>query len=133
MRAVRVHAPGEIADLRLDDVVTPQPRAGEALVRVHAAAITRDELDWVSDRLPAIPSYELSGVVAEDAAGRRAGDEVFALTPSTVTAWQPSSHWCRVATLMASRYVRRAGPNRLAPGRHHVVTGDHAGRYGPGG
>jgi NADPH:quinone reductase-like Zn-dependent oxidoreductase len=33
------------------------------LVRVHAAAITRDELTWPTDRLPAIPSYELSGSV----------------------------------------------------------------------
>jgi len=30
--------------------------------RVHAAAITRDELTWPTDRLPATPSYELSGV-----------------------------------------------------------------------
>jgi NADPH:quinone reductase-like Zn-dependent oxidoreductase len=41
---------------------------------VHAAAITRDELTWPVDRLPAIPSYELSGVT-------ESGDEVFALTP----------------------------------------------------
>jgi NADPH:quinone reductase-like Zn-dependent oxidoreductase len=40
---------------------------GEALVRVHAAAITRDELDWPEGRLPATPSYEFSGVV--DAVG----------------------------------------------------------------
>jgi hypothetical protein len=38
-------------------------------VRVHAAALTRDELEWPVDRLPAIPSYELSGIVA--ALGRR--------------------------------------------------------------
>jgi NADPH:quinone reductase-like Zn-dependent oxidoreductase len=57
---------------------------GEALVRVHAAAITRDELTWPTDRLPAIPSYELSGVVSEIGPGvgdLAAGDEVFALTP----------------------------------------------------
>ena len=36
-------------------------RSGEALVRVHAAAITRDELGWPVERLPATPSYELSG------------------------------------------------------------------------
>jgi NADPH:quinone reductase-like Zn-dependent oxidoreductase len=62
----------------------PRPRAAEALVRVHAAAITRDELTWPVDRLPAIPSYELSGVVAEvapDVHDVAAGDEVFALTP----------------------------------------------------
>jgi NADPH:quinone reductase-like Zn-dependent oxidoreductase len=50
---------------------------------VHAAAITRDELDWPVDRLPAIPSYELSGVVVETGPGVSAvgaGDDVFALT-----------------------------------------------------
>ena len=61
------------------------PGAGprEALVRVHAAAITRDELEWPLDRLPAIPSYELSGVVAAlgPVVGDVAvGDAVYALT-----------------------------------------------------
>lgn len=62
----------------------PRPDAGEALVRVHAAAITRDELDWPVDRLPAIPSYELSGVVAAVAPDVRSvaiGASVYALTP----------------------------------------------------
>jgi NADPH:quinone reductase-like Zn-dependent oxidoreductase len=81
MRALRLHPPGRIEDLRLDEVEAPQPRPGQALVRVHAAAITRDELTWPTDRLPAIPSYELSGVVAEDSDGLPAGTEVFALTP----------------------------------------------------
>jgi NADPH:quinone reductase-like Zn-dependent oxidoreductase len=71
MRALRIHASG----LRLDEISTPSPREGELLVRVHAAAITRGELDWPTDRLPAIVSYELSGVVVET------GEEVFALTP----------------------------------------------------
>jgi NADPH:quinone reductase-like Zn-dependent oxidoreductase len=71
MRAIRLHPDG----LRLDELDIPVPGEGEALVRVHAAAITRDELTWPTDRLPAIPSYELSGVV------EATGDEVFALTP----------------------------------------------------
>lgn len=50
-------------------------------MRVHAAAITRHELEWPTDRLPAIPSYELSGVVVEDSDGFSAGGDVFALTP----------------------------------------------------
>ena len=53
----------------------PRPGPGEVLVRVHAAALTRDELEWPTDRLPAIPSYELSGVAVES------GEEVYALTP----------------------------------------------------
>ena len=71
MLAVRLHAD----DLKVEEIETPSPGPGEALVRVHAAAITRDELEWPVDRLPAIPSYELSGVVVDS------GDEVYALTP----------------------------------------------------
>jgi NADPH:quinone reductase-like Zn-dependent oxidoreductase len=71
MRAVRLDSDG----LRVEEVERPLPGPGEVLVRVHAAAITRDELEWPTDRLPAIPSHELSGVVA------KSGEEVFALTP----------------------------------------------------
>jgi NADPH:quinone reductase-like Zn-dependent oxidoreductase len=78
MRAIRVHADDggtRLVEERLD---VPQPGPGEALVRVHAAAITRDELDWPAERLPAIPSYELSGVVVAGD-GVSQGDEVYAL------------------------------------------------------
>jgi NADPH:quinone reductase-like Zn-dependent oxidoreductase len=84
MRAVRLHPPGGIDALSVDEIEVPQPGPGEALVRVHAAAITRDELDWPTDRLPAIVSYELAGVVEEvagDAGNLAIGDDVFALTP----------------------------------------------------
>jgi NADPH:quinone reductase-like Zn-dependent oxidoreductase len=79
MRAIRLHASGKLVDERVE---TPVPEPGEALVRVHAAAITRDELEWPVDRLPAIPSYELSGVVAalgDDVGGLAVGDPVYAL------------------------------------------------------
>jgi NADPH:quinone reductase-like Zn-dependent oxidoreductase len=80
MRVVRLTGEG----LRVEESQVPRPGPGEALVRVHAAAITRDELTWPVDRLPAIPSYELSGVVAEvapDVHDVLEDDEVFALTP----------------------------------------------------
>src|SRR5690242_19983323 len=82
MHAVRLHAPG-LDGLTLDEVELPTLRTGEALVRVHAAALTRGELEWPLDRLPAIPSYELSGVVesvAPGVTGFAPGDAVFALT-----------------------------------------------------
>ena len=71
MLAVRLHDDG----LKVEEIETPSPGPGEVLVRVHAAAITRDELEWPVDRLPATPSHELSGVVVDG------GDEVYALTP----------------------------------------------------
>jgi NADPH:quinone reductase-like Zn-dependent oxidoreductase len=71
MRALRLYEDG----LRVEEIELPEPGPGEVLVRVNAAGITRDELTWPTDRLPAIPSYELSGVVVDG------GDEVVALTP----------------------------------------------------
>jgi NADPH:quinone reductase-like Zn-dependent oxidoreductase len=82
MHAVRLHVPGGLTGLVDERVETPPPGPGETLVRVHAAAVTRDELDWPSERLPAIPSYELSGVVAAtapDVDGVAVGDAVYAL------------------------------------------------------
>ena len=73
MWAIRLHP-----QLVYERIETPTPGPGEALVRVYAAAITRDELEWPVGRLPAIPSYELSGVVVAGE-GVNVGDEVFAL------------------------------------------------------
>jgi NADPH:quinone reductase-like Zn-dependent oxidoreductase len=84
MNAVRLSGPGDPAKLAYERIPTPQPGRGEVLVRVHAAAITRDELEWPEDRLPAIPSYEFSGTVAATGpeVGRvHVGEEVYALSP----------------------------------------------------
>ena len=83
MRAVRLRSPGGFEHIAGEELPTPSPTTGEALVRVHAAAITRNEMDWPVDRLPATPSHELSGVVvglALDADGVSLGDDVYALT-----------------------------------------------------
>src|SRR6266705_4125124 len=83
MLAIRLHAPGTLDDLALEQLEIPGVGPGEALVGVHAAAITRGALGWPADRLPAIPSYELSGVVAAlapDVSDLAVGDAVWALT-----------------------------------------------------
>jgi NADPH:quinone reductase-like Zn-dependent oxidoreductase len=82
MWAIRLHTPGGPSELVLERIETPHPGPGEALVRVHAAAITPDELTWPTDRLPAIPSYELSGevaAVAPDVDTIAVGEPVWAL------------------------------------------------------
>src|SRR5207249_2461537 len=79
MTAVRLVSPHGVDGLALEQVEIPEAGPGEALVRVQAAAITRDELEWPVDRLPAIPSYELAGVVAAlgpDVSDLEAGDPV---------------------------------------------------------
>jgi NADPH:quinone reductase-like Zn-dependent oxidoreductase len=83
MDAIRLHPPGTIEALALERIGIPRVGAGEALMRVHAAAITRGELEWPADRLPAIPSYELSGTIAaraSTASDLAVGDPVWALT-----------------------------------------------------
>lgn len=72
MRALRVHELADPGQVRVEQVPTPSPAEGELLIRVHAAAITRDELTWPEGRLPATPSYEFSGQVV--ARGKSASD-----------------------------------------------------------
>src|SRR2546428_5696207 len=92
MRAVRAHARGGAEQLRLEEVPKPEPRAGEALIRVLAAGITPTELEWSEtwvdsqgrDRTPTIPSHEVSGVVEELGHGVThvvVGKEVYGLVP----------------------------------------------------
>lgn len=83
MQAVRLHAARGVDGLDYEHVETPRPGKDEVLVRVVAAAITRDELDWPVDRLPATPSYEFSGTVAalgHGVAEPTIGDPVYALS-----------------------------------------------------
>jgi NADPH:quinone reductase-like Zn-dependent oxidoreductase len=84
MRAIRLVAPGGGAGLELAAVPIPELEPDGVLVRVHAAALTRDELEWPLDRLPATPSYEVSGIVAgtaPDVTEVVIGDAVYGLTP----------------------------------------------------
>jgi len=83
MYAVRLRPPGGPDHLILEEIDRPEPAETEVLVEVHAAALTRDELQWPVDRLPAIPSYEVSGVIVglgPDVTGFAIGDAVYGLT-----------------------------------------------------
>lgn len=72
MMALRAHARGGPEQLVYEPAPAPEPGLGEALVAVHAAAITFAELTWDlswttrdgRDRTPVIPAHEMSGVVA---------------------------------------------------------------------
>jgi NADPH:quinone reductase-like Zn-dependent oxidoreductase len=132
--AVRLHREG----LNVEEIESPSPGPGEVLVRVHAA-ITRGELEWPVDRLPAIPSYELSGVLVDS------GDEVYALTlfdrdgvaaeyavvPERVLAPKPArlSHVEAAALPMGALTAWQAlfVHGRLARGERVVVTGASGG------
>jgi NADPH:quinone reductase-like Zn-dependent oxidoreductase len=66
MRAARVHAAGGPEALRVEQVPTPAPAAGEVLVRVHYASI--NPIDWKLQKagrlpMPAIPGSDFAGEV----------------------------------------------------------------------
>jgi NADPH:quinone reductase-like Zn-dependent oxidoreductase len=90
MRAIRSHTRGGPETLRYEEAPEPQLRKGDALVKVHAAAITPTELSWNStwtdanggDRRPIVPSFEVSGTVerlAPDVTELAVGDPVYGL------------------------------------------------------
>lgn len=91
MKAVRLHREGGPEQLVYEDAPEPVLGTGDALIRVHATGITPAELTWAetyrncdgSERLPAIPGHEVSGVVESVAHGVSdvsTGEEVYALT-----------------------------------------------------
>ena len=94
MKAIRLHQFGGAEVLRYEDAPRPELKAGEVLVRVHAAGINppdwylRDGYRMLPPEfrppvpLPVIPGSDISGVVeavANDVQGFSTGDEVFGL------------------------------------------------------
>jgi len=90
MKAVRAHTRGGPETLVYEDAPLPHLALGDALVRVHAAAITPTEFTWNStwtssdgkDRRPIVPSYEVSGIVenvATDVSDVKVAEDVYGL------------------------------------------------------
>ncbi len=71
MKAIRIHKFGDSEDvLQYEDVPIPEPKAGEVLVKVEAAALNRADLSLRKgayrispDQLPVIPGREFAGTV----------------------------------------------------------------------
>ena len=75
MRALLSHAPGGPETLRITDVSAPNPKAGELLVRVRAAAINFPDVLIIEDKYqfkpprPFAPGGEIAGEVLAVGAG----------------------------------------------------------------
>jgi NADPH:quinone reductase-like Zn-dependent oxidoreductase len=90
MKAIRIQRRGGPEALLYEDVPEPALGSGDALVQVHAAAVSPAEFTWRiyetpdgRSRFPVIPSHEISGVVAAVAPDVRdvvVGDAVYAMT-----------------------------------------------------
>src|ERR1700746_559553 len=94
MKAIRIHNYGGPEVLHYEDAPRPKPKAGEVLVRVHAAGV--NPIDWkvregeMKDfwphKFPLILGWDLSGVVEELGKGvsrTKIGDDVYALPDPT--------------------------------------------------
>jgi NADPH2:quinone reductase len=77
MKAIRIHRFGPGDDvLQYEDVPVPEPRAGEVLVKIEAAALNRADLGLrkgtyrvAPEDLPLIPGREFAGTVAKLGSG----------------------------------------------------------------
>jgi NADPH:quinone reductase-like Zn-dependent oxidoreductase len=91
MKAVRIHAFGDVDVLKYEDTERPEPQAGEVLVRVRAAGI--NPVDYVSRQfpvpvttgagLPYILGWDISGEVValgEGVTQFAIGDEVYGMS-----------------------------------------------------
>lgn len=71
MKAIRIHNFGSTEDvLQYEDVPAPEPKAGEVLIKIEAAALNRADLSLRKgayrispDQLPVIPGREFAGTV----------------------------------------------------------------------
>jgi NADPH:quinone reductase len=86
MKAIRVHQFGGPEVLKLEEIPTPQPAAGQVLVRVHAAGVNpydtymRTGTYAIKPPLPYTPGSDAAGVVETIGRGAekvKAGDRVY--------------------------------------------------------
>ncbi len=73
MYAIRVHAPGDVTALRYEEVATPEPAAGEVLIKIAAAGVNFIDVYHRTGLYPLpapfTPGMEAAGTVAALGAG----------------------------------------------------------------
>lgn len=126
MRALRFKEFGTPAVLSLEDLPRPTPRAGEALVRVLAAAINPSDVKSVAGQfagteLPRTPGRDFCGVVVEGEQFR--GEEVWGAPPGWGAARDGVHAEYAVVPLAAlSRKPRTLTPEQAAAAGVPFVT-----------
>lgn len=81
MKALRFHETGDLSKLKLEDVPIPEPKPGELLVQVKAAAINPSDIKNICGKmkeittLPRTPGRDFAGIVVKG--GLKQGQAVF--------------------------------------------------------
>ncbi len=95
MIAIRIHRFGGPVELHVEQTPVPEPQAGQALIRVHAAgvgpwdALVRSGTSGMPQALPLTPGSDIAGIVervrGSDGESMAEGDDVFGVTNATFT------------------------------------------------
>jgi NADPH:quinone reductase-like Zn-dependent oxidoreductase len=131
MRAARVHAAGGPEALRVEQVPTPAPAAGEVLVRVHYASI--NPIDWKLQKagrlpMPAIPGADFAGQViglGSGVSGFACGD----LVAGVMNQRERAGSYAEYLTVPVSEIVRKPASFSLAEAAAYPTVAVAAWRY----
>ena len=131
MRAARVHAAGGPEALRVEQVPTPTPTAGEVLVRVHYASI--NPIDWKLQKagrlpMPAIPGADFAGQViglGSGVSGFACGD----LVAGVMNQRERAGSYAEYLTVPVSEIVRKPKTLSLAEAAAYPTVAVAAWRY----
>lgn len=103
MKAIQVHAPGGPDVLRFDDIPTPRPVSGEALVRIESIGVNFIDVYHRTGlyplETPFIPGREAAGVV------EAVGADVTEVQPGDRVAYVLSPSYAQLAIVPASNLV----------------------------
>jgi len=120
MKAVRIHETGGPESLRVDEVDTPEPQAGETLVRVRAAALNHRDV-FITQGL--YQNIKLPRILGADGSGEADGKAVV-IDPAI--GWGDDDRvWCSDATILGmprdgtfAQYVAVPSPNVYPKPQH---------------
>ena len=115
-RSVRIYEFGDAGVLRIEDIVTGEPGAGEVRLRVHAIGLNRTEVTLRSGRSPVKPPLPSS--IGFEAAG------VIEALGADFTGFAVGSRVALVPAYGAAQYALY-GEVSLAPARSLVAIPDH--------
>jgi NADPH:quinone reductase-like Zn-dependent oxidoreductase len=127
MRAVRFHEYGSVDVLREDDVPTPEPGSGEALVRVRAAAVNHVDIDMRNgtSRLPLTLPHTLGFEIAGEVAALGPGADGVAVGDRVAPLYQihcRECEWCLAGRHMHCERIAMLGVQSPGGYAEYVVV-----------
>jgi NADPH:quinone reductase-like Zn-dependent oxidoreductase len=149
-KIVRFHEAGDASVLKLEELPKPEPKEGEALLKVEAIGLNRAEVMFRSGhyleqpQFPSLLGYEASGIVeavGPGVAGLKPGDRVSSIPSFSMTKYGTYGEYAVVPAYALAPYPAHLSPaegtaiwmqyltayavvefGRLQRGQHLVIT-----------